>query len=65
MAAHEDSGAEKIIQMRYNLVDPVPSLKIDGEAVNLLEPLQWVSPNAFPTRLNVASDRANGRPGMA
>jgi hypothetical protein len=23
------------------LVDPVPTLKIDGEAVNLLEPLQW------------------------
>jgi hypothetical protein len=41
MAAHEDSGAEKIIQTRYNLVDPVPTLKIDGEAVNLLEPLQW------------------------
>jgi hypothetical protein len=36
-----DSGAEKLIQMRYNLIDPVPSLKIDGEAVNLLEPLQW------------------------
>jgi hypothetical protein len=36
-----DSGAEKLIQMRYNLVDPVPSLKIDGEAVNLVEPLQW------------------------
>jgi hypothetical protein len=36
-----DSGAEKLIQMRYNLVDPVPKLKIDGEAVNLLEPLQW------------------------
>jgi len=36
-----DSGVEKLIQMRYNLVDPVPTLKIDGEAVNLLEPLQW------------------------
>jgi hypothetical protein len=36
-----DSGAEKLIQLRYNLVDPVPTLKIDGEAVNLLEPLQW------------------------
>jgi hypothetical protein len=36
-----DTGAEKLIQMRYNLIDPVPTLKIDGEAVNLLEPLQW------------------------
>jgi hypothetical protein len=27
--------------MRYNLIDPVPTLKIDGEDVNLLEPLRW------------------------
>jgi hypothetical protein len=27
--------------MRYNLVDPVPTLKIDEQTVNLLEPLQW------------------------
>ena len=36
-----DSGAEKLIQMRYNLVDPVPSVKIDDQAINLVEPLQW------------------------
>jgi hypothetical protein len=36
-----DSGAEKLVQMRYNLIDPVPTLKIDGEDVNLLEPLRW------------------------
>jgi hypothetical protein len=36
-----DSGAEKLVQMRYNLVDPVPTLKIDEQTVNLLEPLQW------------------------
>jgi hypothetical protein len=36
-----DTGAEKLIQLRYNLIDPVPTLKVDGEAVNLLEPLQW------------------------
>jgi hypothetical protein len=36
-----DSGAEKLIQMRYNLVDPVPTLKIDEQTVDLLEPLQW------------------------
>jgi len=36
-----DTGAQKLIQMRYNLVDPVPTLKIDGEAANLAEPLQW------------------------
>ena len=36
-----DSGAEKLVQMRYNLIDPVPTLKIDEQPVNLLEPLQW------------------------
>jgi hypothetical protein len=36
-----DSGALKLIQMRYNLVDPVPTLKIDEHTVNLLEPLPW------------------------
>lgn len=36
-----DFGGEKLIQMRYNLVDPVPTLKIDEQTVNLLEPLQW------------------------
>ncbi len=36
-----DSGAEKLVQMRYNLVDPVPSIKIDDQAINLVEPLQW------------------------
>ena len=36
-----DSGAVKLIQMRYNLIDPVPTLKIDEQTVNLLEPLQW------------------------
>lgn len=36
-----DAGAVKLIQMRYNLIDPVPTLKIDEQAVNLLEPLQW------------------------
>jgi hypothetical protein len=36
-----DSGAEKLIQLKYNLVDPVPGIKIDGEGVNLVEPLQW------------------------
>jgi len=36
-----DVGAEKLVQMRYNLVDPVPTLKIDDQTVNLVEPLQW------------------------
>ena len=39
--AASDSGAVKLIQMRYNLIDPVPTLKIDEQTVNLLEPLQW------------------------
>jgi hypothetical protein len=36
-----DSGAEKLVQMKYNLIDPVPTLKIDGQAINLVEPLKW------------------------
>jgi hypothetical protein len=36
-----DSGAEALIQMRYNLVDPIPTLKIDDEPVRLAEPLHW------------------------
>jgi hypothetical protein len=28
-----DTGAEKLVQMRYNLIDPVPTLKIDEQAV--------------------------------
>jgi hypothetical protein len=36
-----DSGVQKLIQMRYNLVDPVPTVKIDDQAINLVEPLQW------------------------
>ncbi len=40
-AVAADSGAEALIQMRYNLVDPVPTLKIDDEPVRLAEPLHW------------------------
>jgi hypothetical protein len=36
-----DSGAETLVQMKYNLVDPVPTLKIDDESVRLADPLQW------------------------
>jgi hypothetical protein len=36
-----DSGDKKLIQLKYNLIDPVPGIKVDGESVNLVEPLQW------------------------
>lgn len=42
-----DSGAVKLVQMRYILVDPLPTLKIDEQTVNLLEPLQWARPDGF------------------
>ncbi len=36
-----DVGDNKLIQIRYNLVDPVPRIKVDGQTFNLREPLQW------------------------
>jgi hypothetical protein len=36
-----DSGAEALVQIKYNLVDPVPTLKIGEETIKLVEPLQW------------------------
>jgi len=37
----DDSGAPILIQIKGNLVDPVPTLVIDEEKVKLAEPLQW------------------------
>jgi hypothetical protein len=36
-----DSGTEMLVKMKYNLVDPIPSLSIDDQPVRLAEPLQW------------------------
>src|SRR5271168_1459282 len=36
-----DSGAEALVQIKYNWVDPVPTLKIGDETIKLVEPLQW------------------------
>jgi hypothetical protein len=36
-----DSGAEMLIQMKYNLLDPIPSIKIGEETVRLAESLEW------------------------
>jgi hypothetical protein len=36
-----DSGTEMLIQMKSNLVDPVPTLVIDEDEVRLVESLQW------------------------
>jgi hypothetical protein len=36
-----DSGAEILVKMQYNLVDPIPTLIIDDQPVKLAEALQW------------------------
>jgi hypothetical protein len=36
-----DSGAQMLIQMRYNLIDPVPAFKIGEDSIKLVEPLHW------------------------
>ena len=36
-----DSGAQHLVQMNYNLVDPVPKIKIGEEVIELAAPLQW------------------------
>jgi hypothetical protein len=36
-----DSGAQMLIQMRYNLIDPVPAFTIGEDALKLVEPFRW------------------------
>jgi hypothetical protein len=36
-----DSGQEVLIQMRYNLLDPIPALKIGDAPFELAKPLRW------------------------
>src|SRR5258708_23094248 len=36
-----DSGAETLIQMKFNLIDSVPTLKIEEETIRLVESLRW------------------------
>jgi hypothetical protein len=36
-----DSGVETLIQLKYNLVDPIPTLKVGEETVQLATPMQW------------------------
>ena len=36
-----DSGSEVLIKIKYNLVDPIPTLSINDQLVKLAEPLQW------------------------
>jgi hypothetical protein len=36
-----DSGAEMLIQMKFNMIDPVPTLVIDEDTFKLVEPLEW------------------------
>ena len=36
-----DSGAEVLVQLKFNLVDPLPTLKIGQETIKLAESLKW------------------------
>src|SRR5882757_637987 len=36
-----DSGQQVMIQMRYNVLDPIPTIKIGDAAVELAKPLRW------------------------
>jgi hypothetical protein len=36
-----DSGQEVLIQMKYNLLDPIPTLKIGDAPIELAKPLRW------------------------
>jgi hypothetical protein len=36
-----DSGQTVLIQMRYNLLDPIPTIKIGDAPVEIAKPLRW------------------------
>jgi hypothetical protein len=36
-----DSGQPVMIQMRYNLLDPIPTIKVGDAAIELAKPLRW------------------------
>jgi hypothetical protein len=36
-----DSGQQVTIQMRYNLLDPIPTIKVGDAAIELAKPLRW------------------------
>jgi hypothetical protein len=36
-----DSGQQVLIQMRYNLLDPIPTVKIGDAPIELAKPLRW------------------------
>jgi antiphage defense system Thoeris ThsB-like protein len=54
-SAHVGREIERAVSKRR----PVVALRIDAAFEYFLNQSQWVSPDGVPTRLNVASDRAN------
>jgi hypothetical protein len=36
-----DPGQQVMIQMRYNFLDPIPTIKIGDAAIELAKPLRW------------------------
>ena len=47
-----DPGQPVLIQMRYNLLDPIPAIKIGDAAVEIAKPLRW-----FDSRAKQAIER--------
>jgi hypothetical protein len=37
----DNGGMTREVQMKHNWLDPIPKLEIDGEAIQLAEPLIW------------------------
>jgi hypothetical protein len=37
----DNKGKELLLRLKYNLVDPVPKLEIEGEDIELAPPLKW------------------------
>jgi hypothetical protein len=57
-----DSGAEVLIQMKYNLLDPIPTLKIGDAPIELAKPLRrfeyvWIG---VPMLLVIAGGAVGG-----
>jgi hypothetical protein len=37
----DNGGREAIIKLKYNLIDSIPRLVVDGETIDLVAPLKW------------------------
>ncbi len=37
----DNSGKEAVVKLKYNLIDSIPRLVVDGETIDLVPPLKW------------------------